>query len=454
MNMENIFVNEERELHIDNLGSNGEGVAHTPLTVFVAGALPGEDVLARITMVKKNYAVASLINIISKSPDRVEPECKYYEKCGGCQLQHLSYEAQLKMKRQQVEDALLRIGHLQCEVQPVIGMKEPWYYRNKMQFPVSDEHGVLEIGCYAVKTHGVVDAKECIIQEEGNNHVLAAVRLWMKLYQVSAYNEKLQTGLVRHVMARVTGNDVMVVLVVNGDKLPYKDELIDILQKMVPHFKSLFINVNKANTNIILGNESKLLFGAEKIQQELNGLKFNISPESFFQVNTKQAAVLYDLVKQFAHLTKKEKVVDVYCGTGTIALYLAKEARQVLGIEIVQQAIANAKENAKLNNFVNAVFVCGDGAIQLPQMLSSGVKPNVIVVDPPRAGCEERVLRTVMSSAPQRVIYVSCNPATLARDLAILSSDYAIENVQPVDMFPHTNHVETVVALVHKIYCS
>ena len=223
---------------------------------------------------------------------------------------------------------------------------------------------------------------------------------------------------------------------------------------MVPHFKSLFINVNKANTNIILGNESKLLFGAEKIQQELNGLKFNISPESFFQVNTKQAAVLYDLVKQFAHLTKKEKVVDVYCGTGTIALYLAKEARQVLGIEIVQQAIANAKENAKLNNFVNAVFVCGDGAIQLPQMLSSGVKPNVIVVDPPRAGCEERVLRTVMLSAPQRVIYVSCNPATLARDLAILSSDYQIEKVQPVDMFPHTNHVETVVALVHKIYCS
>lgn len=441
-------INDELELKIENLGSNGEGVAHLPLTVFVPGALPGEIVWGKITLLKKNYAVAKLLKILTPSDERVQPPCPIYDRCGGCQLQHFSYEGQLWVKRQQVEDALTRIGHLACEVQPVLGMDNPWYYRNKMQFPVNQRGGKLAIGCYAVQTHSVINTTSCLIQAEANNIVAQVVRDWMERFHIPAYNEKNQKGLVRHVMARVgKDNQVMAVLITNGEKIPHLKELVAALSQEIVTLKSMIQNINTRATNIIMGNKTKLLWGSESIQQNLGGFDFDISAQSFFQVNTAQAVVLYDRALQGAALTGGETVVDVYCGTGTIALYLAQKAKKVYGIEIVAPAIENAKENAKHNGITNAEFICGDAGVELPKLLQKGVKPDVVVMDPPRAGCEERVVRAIMQVAPKRVVYVSCNPATLARDLAIFNEIYEIQNVQPVDMFPHTTHVETVVVM-------
>lgn len=441
-------INDELELKIENLGSNGEGVAHLPLTVFVPGALPGEIVWGKITLLKKNYAVAKLLRIVTPSDERVQPPCPIYDRCGGCQLQHFSYEGQLWVKRQQVEDALTRIGHLACEVQPVLGMDNPWYYRNKMQFPVNQRGGKLAIGCYAVQTHSVINTTSCLIQAEANNIVAQVVRDWMERFHIPAYNEKNQKGLVRHVMARVgKDNQVMAVLITNGEKIPHLKELVAALSQEIVTLKSMIQNINTRATNIIMGNKTKLLWGSESIQQNLGGFDFDISAQSFFQVNTAQAVVLYDRALQGAALTGGETVVDVYCGTGTIALYLAQKAKKVYGIEIVAPAIENAKENAKHNGITNAEFICGDAGVELPKLLQKGVKPDVVVMDPPRAGCEERVVRAIMQVAPKRVVYVSCNPATLARDLAIFNEIYEIQNVQPVDMFPHTTHVETVVVM-------
>lgn len=441
-------INDELELKIENLGSNGEGVAHLPLTVFVPGALPGEIVWGKITLLKKNYAVAKLLKILTPSDERVQPRCPIYDRCGGCQLQHFSYEGQLWVKRQQVEDALTRIGHLACEVQPVLGMDNPWYYRNKMQFPVNQRGGKLAIGCYAVQTHSVINTTSCLIQAEANNIVAQVVRDWMERFHIPAYNEKNQKGLVRHVMARVgKDNQVMAVLITNGEKIPHLKELVAALSQEIVTLKSMIQNINTRATNIIMGNKTKLLWGSESIQQNLGGFDFDISAQSFFQVNTAQAVVLYDRALQGAALTGGETVVDVYCGTGTIALYLAQKAKKVYGIEIVAPAIENAKENAKHNGITNAEFICGDAGVELPKLLQKGVKPDVVVMDPPRAGCEERVVRAIMQVAPKRVVYVSCNPATLARDLAIFNEIYEIQNVQPVDMFPHTTHVETVVVM-------
>ena len=445
-------INDELELKIENLGSNGEGVAHLPFTVFVPGALPGETVRGKIILLKKNYAVAKLLQALTPSDERVQPRCPIYDRCGGCQLQHFSYEGQLRVKRQQVVDALTRIGHLACEVQPVLGMDNPWYYRNKMQFPVSHRGGKLAIGCYAVQTHSVINTTSCLIQAEANNIVAQVVRDWMERFHIPAYNEKTQQGLVRHVMARVGKDDqVMAVLITNGEKIPQVEELVAALSQEIPTLKSIIQNINTRATNIIMGNKTKLLWGRESIQQNLGGLDFDISAQSFFQVNTAQAAVLYDRALQGAALTGGETVVDVYCGTGTIALYLAQKAKKVYGIEIVAPAIENAKENAKHNGITNAEFICGDAGVELPKLLQNGVKPDVVVVDPPRAGCEERVVRAIMQVAPWRVVYVSCNPATLARDLAIFNEIYEIQTVQPVDMFPHTTHVETVVVMGKRI---
>lgn len=440
------------EVKITGLGSSGEGVGkYEGFTVFVPGALPAEGVKAKISLVKKNYSTAQLIKVLEPSPERVEPACKLYKQCGGCQLQHLSYAGQLAVKREQVQAALSRIGHLEVQAQPVLGCAEPWNYRNKMQFPAAvNAEGILDIGCYALSTHSVINTPSCLIQKEANNQVLAAVRQWMEQYHISAYDEATGKGLVRHVMSRVGvhSGEIMAVLITNAYDIPHRQELCQILKAGVPGLVSIVQNINKKATNIIMGNKTRTILGKDTIKDSLGALHFNISAQSFFQVNSEQAEVLYAKALEFAALTGKETVVDVYCGTGTISLYMAREAKKVYGIEIVAPAIEDAKINAKENGLTNAEFICGDAAVELPKLLATGVQPDVIMVDPPRAGCEEKVLAAMVSVQPERIVYVSCNPASLARDLAYLEQQgYHTVQVQPVDMFPATHHVENVAVL-------
>lgn len=441
------------EIEITGLGSSGEGVGKFEgFTVFVPGALPQERVKGKINLVKKSYSTAKMIGILKPSNERVNPACPIYKQCGGCQLQHLSYEGQLEVKREQVQAALRRIGHLEVEAMPVLGCAKPWNYRNKMQFPAAmNAEGALEIGCYAASTHSVINTPTCLIQKEANNQVLNVVRQWMEKYDVTAYDEKTGKGIVRHVMSRVgvRSGEIMAVLVTSIYDLPHSLELCKMLQEGVPGIVSIVQNINKKATNIIMGNKTRTLWGKATIKDSLGTLNFNISPLSFFQVNSEQAEVLYDKALEFAALTGKETVVDVYCGTGTISLYMARQAKKVYGIEIVAPAIEDAKINAKENGLANAEFMCGDAAVELPKLLATGIQPDVIMVDPPRAGCEEKVLAAMVGVQPARIVYVSCNPASLARDLAYLEQNgYKTVKVQPVDMFPATHHVENVALVI------
>ncbi|WP_301860318.1 23S rRNA (uracil(1939)-C(5))-methyltransferase RlmD [uncultured Megasphaera sp.] len=443
-------------IDIVRLGTNGEGVGrYENFTVFVPGALPGESVQARVTVVKKQYALAALTEIVKPSPDRVKPLCPVYEQCGGCQLQHLSYEGELKEKRQQVIDALERIGHLQhIDVLPTLGAASPWHYRNKMQVPVAavGRHSVA-IGCFAAATHQVIDVAACAIQKDDNNRIAAVVRQWMKDYKIPAYNEDERTGIVRHIMGRVgvhTG-ELMVCLVTACDMVPHMKDLVRMLRTALPQIKSIVQNVNTRHTNVILGPKTRVIYGAPAIHDSIGPLTFAVSAQSFFQVNSEQAQKLYETALAFAGLTGKEIVADVYCGTGTITLFLAQQAKQVYGIEIVAPAIKDAVKNARDNHIRNAEFILGDAVYKLPELIRSGIRPDVIVLDPPRAGCGEPVLAAIAQSRPKKVVYVSCNPATLARDLAYLNEHgYAVQKVQPVDMFSRTHHVETVVLLVRR----
>ena len=439
-------------MQITGLGSSGEGVGkYEGFTVFVKGALPEEEVSVKIALVKKSYAVGTLVEVVRSSAERVEPVCHVYKECGGCQLQHLSYKGQLACKRQQVQDALGRIGHLEVEVLPVLGAGDPWNYRNKMQFPAAmNAEGVLNIGCYATATHSVVDTEACLISKEANNAIMKTVRTWMKHYNISAYDEKTGKGIVRHIMGRVGvhSGEVMAVIITSGYDLPHRAVLVEWLKRYVPGLVSVVQNINKKQTNVVMGAKSRVLYGAESIKDSLGSLSFNISAQSFFQVNSEQAEKLYNKALEFAALTGNETVVDVYCGTGTISLYLARHAKKVYGIEIVAPAIENAKKNAEENKCANAEFMCGDAAVELPKLLAGGVRPDVVVVDPPRAGCEQKVLAAICEVQPERVVYVSCNPASLARDLAFMEQHgYKALLAQPVDMFPMTSHVECVTLL-------
>ncbi len=445
-------INDIIELNITGLGSSGEGVGKADgFTVFVPGALPGETVSVKLFQVKKSYASGKILNIVVQSPQRVTPQCPYYESCGGCQLQHLSYEGQLQVKRRQVQDALERIGHIKgCEVLPVLGMQNPWHYRNKMQFPVSRVQGKIQIGCYAALTHNVIDIESCIIQKEANNKIMQAVRRWMAKFNIPVYDEATGKGVVRHVMGRVgvkTG-EVMAVIITACYDIPHAGELVTTLKTEVDGLKSIVQNINKKRTNIIMGSKSRVLYGKGTIKDRLGNLKFNISPLSFFQVNSAQAKKLYATALDFAALQGSETVIDCYCGTGTISLYLAQKARKVYGIEIVEPAIKDANENAAANNIANAQFICGDAAVEMPALLSSGVTPDVVLLDPPRAGCDKKVLAAIAQVKPQKIVYVSCNPASLARDMAFLTENgYRAVKAQPVDMFGMCAHIETVALL-------
>ena len=443
--------NSDYIIDITGMGSEGEGIGRVDgFTVFIQGTLPGEKVKAKIIKLAKGYAIGKLLEIIVPSYERQEPVCSIYKRCGGCQLQHMTYEGQLRFKRSRVKDALERIGGLKyVEVKPVIGMKEPLRYRNKVQLPVGGGNKPL-IGFYSPRSHDIIDMDKCYIQNEAADKVVKLTRDWMERYGIKAYDEATHSGVVRHIMVRQayrTG-EIMVVLITNSREIPHADEFITSVRENINGITGILQNINTKKTNVILGEQNVLLWGRETITDYIGRFKFNISPHSFFQVNPVQTEVLYSKALEFAGLTGSETVFDAYCGTGTISLFLADKAKKVYGVEIIPQAIENAKENAKLNGITNAEFITGEAEKVIPAMIDKGIRADVVVVDPPRKGCDESLLYAIGNMAPERIVYVSCDPGTLARDLGILEKlGYKVKEVQPVDMFPETAHVESACLL-------
>jgi 23S rRNA (uracil1939-C5)-methyltransferase len=434
---------------IEGFGERATGVGrYEGLAVFIAGALPGEQVKARITKVKKTFATAELIQVLRAHPERVEPSCIHYDRCGGCHLQHVSYIEELQLKRQQVIEQLARIGGFtDVPVHSVKGMEHPWEYRNKVQVPFSVVNGKVVAGFYELGTHDVVDMEMCLIQTEQQTALAKQVKAIVSKLGISIYDETAHRGLLRHVLLREgthTG-ETMVVFVTNGHQLPQEQQLVAAIREACPRVTSIQQNINTARTNVILGNENRLLWGSPVIMDFIGTISFAISVHSFFQVNAKQTEVLYAQAKQYAGLTGAETVIDAYCGIGSIALYVSDQAKVVYGMEVVPAAITDAKRNAKRNQITNAHFTLGKAEEILPKWQAQGKRADVLIVDPPRKGCEQPFLQAAVKMAPKRIVYVSCNPATFARDARYLCDHgFRLTEVQPVDMFPKTSHIEVV----------
>lgn len=444
-----IKKNDRQTVYIEDLTHDGNGVAKIDgYPLFIQGALPGETAEIHVLKTLKNYGFAKVVNIIEKSPDRVEAPCVYFSQCGGCQLQHLSYEGQLKWKQNMVANVMKRLGKIDAPVHPVKGMEEPWSYRNKSQIPFAqNEAGQMVAGFYKTKTHSIVDMERCLIQTGEADVVMADIKRELKILGVRPYDEKSHQGMLRHVVVRkgrATG-EVMVVLVTKSKKFPQAGAAIEKIQALIPNVTSIVQNVNGEKTNVIFGNETFTLWGKDTIEDTIGNVRFEISARSFYQVNPIQTEVLYKQALDYAQLTGNERVIDAYCGIGSISLFLAQKAGHVMGVEIVKQAIEDAKRNATLNGFTNTYFEAGPAEEVIPRWYKEGKEADVLVVDPPRKGCDEALLTTIIEQKPKRVVYVSCNPATLARDLRILEDGgYKTQEVQPVDMFPHTTHCEAV----------
>ncbi|MGL4363495.1 MAG: 23S rRNA (uracil(1939)-C(5))-methyltransferase RlmD [Cellulosilyticaceae bacterium] len=439
------------QLEIIDIGSNGEGIGKIDaFVIFVPDAIIGDIANVKILKVKKNLAYGKVQEIIKASPNRVQPMCDVSKQCGGCQLQHMDYQAQLDWKQKKVYNAITRIGGIQnIEVEPTIGMEHPTHYRNKAQYPIRKVDGKVQIGFYAMRSHRVIDWDTCEIQDKRCEAIIKKTREFLEDYNISIYDEEKHTGLVRHLMIK-TGyytKEIMVCLVINGDKLPQSDKFIESMNE-IEGMTSIVLNHNTAKTNVILGNKITVLDGKNYIIDTIGELKFKISPLAFYQVNPIQTKVLYDQVLKFADLDKDKVVWDAYCGIGTISLFLAQKAKHVYGVEIIEPAIENANENAEINNIQNATFFVGKAEEVITQQYKQGLCTDVVVVDPPRKGCDEELLQTIVEMSPKKIIYVSCDPATLGRDLGILTKQgYEVENIQPVDLFPHTTHVECCVSL-------
>lgn len=444
-------------IKIEDMGTEGEGIGKAEgFPLFVKDAVIGDEIKARIVKVKKNYGYGRLEEILTPSPFRTTPRCAYHRQCGGCQLQSLSYDKQLEFKQQKVRNNLLRIGGFSAEeleriMEPIVGMEDCWHYRNKAQFPIgTDKQGNPIAGFYAGRTHTIIANTDCALGVSENKEILEAVLLWMRSYRIPAYEEKSGKGLVRHVLIRkgFTSGELMVCLVINGKKLPKAKELVKALMQ-IKNMTSVSYSINEKNTNVIMGTEIVPLWGKETIQDAIGDISFSISPLSFYQVNPVQTKKLYELAVEYAQLTGKETVWDLYCGIGTISLFMARRAGRVYGVEIIPQAIRDAKENAERNGIKNAEFFVGKAEEVLPEKYArEGISADVIVVDPPRKGCDEKCLETMLKMRPERIVYVSCDSATLARDLKLLrEGGYEPVRVRAVDQFPMSVHVETVVLL-------
>ncbi|MFJ7754356.1 23S rRNA (uracil(1939)-C(5))-methyltransferase RlmD [Peribacillus muralis] len=449
-------VNETLPLTIKRLGINGEGVGYfKKKVVFVPGALPGEEIVASVTKVQQNFTEAKIKTIRKESPHRIAAPCPVYAECGGCQLQHLSYDQQLVEKRDIVVQAMERYTKLpvsSLNIKETIGMEDPWNYRNKSQYQVGLKDGKLIAGLYGLNSHTLIDIPNCLVQHKATNKVTRTVKKILKNLNISIYNERKRKGVIRTVITRVgfeTG-EVQVVLVTGAEEIPQKEQLLKQIRDQLPEVKSVVQNINNQNTSLIFGEKTIHLAGGKVINETLGDLSYELSARTFFQLNPVQTVRMYDEVKKAAALTGTEKVVDAYCGVGTIGLWLSQDAKEVRGMDVIKESIEDAKKNAKKHKRSNMHYETGKAENILPRWVKEGWKPDMLVVDPPRTGCDQALLQTILKAKPKKIVYVSCNPSTLAKDLQELSTIYEVQSMQPVDMFPQTSHVECVSELILK----
>lgn len=444
--------NKEYQLYIESVTSEGMGIGRIDgFCIFVPATVTGDVARVLVVKVKSGYAYAKLLEIITKSEYRTEPVCDNFIKCGGCQLMHISYDYQLEIKKNIINDALSRIGGLSCKVSKMIGAENQLRYRNKMIFPVGkDVNNQPVCGFYKERSHNIVPLDDCFLGNEINSKITLAVMDFARENHISIYNELTHKGFLRRIFIRegYHSKEIMVVISANGEKLANKDTLIKKLLGISPDIKSIILNINNKKTNAVLGDKNILLFGKETIEDTLCGMKYEISPYSFFQINPVQTQNLYDTAIKMADISKNDYVMDIYCGLGTISLAAAQNAKKVVGVEIVEQAVINAKRNAERNGIENVSFYADDATNIVPQLIEKGERPDVVILDPPRKGSDEKTLFAIISAKPKRIVYVSCNPSTLARDLKFLSQNgYLVDDVCGVDMFPQTTHVECCVLL-------
>ncbi|MGM0924331.1 MAG: 23S rRNA (uracil(1939)-C(5))-methyltransferase RlmD [Bacillota bacterium] len=443
-------------LTIKRLGINGEGVGYfKKQVVFVPGALPNEEVVVEATNIGQKFAEGKIKKIRKASPHRVDAPCPIYHECGGCQLQHFSYEQQLKEKRDIIVQAMERYSGLdlsKVEIRQTIGMDDPWNYRNKSQFQTGLRNGKVISGLYSKNSHHLVNIDHCIVQHEATNKATQTVKQILQDLKVSIYDERKRKGIVRTIVSRAgfTSGEVQIVLITSQENLPRKELIVSEIQKRLPEVKSIMQNVNGEKTSLIFGEKTIHIEGEEVIQEKLGDLSFELSARAFFQLNPVQTVKLYNEVKKAAQLTGSEKVVDAYCGVGTIGLWLSEGAKEIRGMDTIADSIIDAKKNAKKHGVKNATYVKGTAEHWLPKWLGEGWHPDVVVVDPPRTGCDSKLLGAILKVKPEKFVYVSCNPSTLAKDIQTLSKVYKVKYIQPVDMFPHTAHVESVTLLEKK----
>jgi len=449
---DNLSKNQEYIVDVIDNGFEGEGIAKiNNFTVFIPGAIKGEKVKILIVKVLSSYAYGKIIEIIEKSESRIDTDCETYKRCGGCSMRHMKYEETLDIKRNNVQNLVNKTLKNRIKVLDVIGMDNPYNYRNKLQYPFGlDKDGKKVMGVFANRTHEVIETEKCFIQNKKTQEVAQFAYEFIVKNNISIYNEASRKGLIRHIVVKIgiKTDEIMCILVINGNNIPEEDILVKELTQKFPNIKSIVKNINKQNTNVILGKENINLYGEGYIKDVLGDYIFKISPLSFYQVNPIQAEKLYNIGVEAANISKNDIVFDLYCGIGTISIFMAKFAKKVYGIEIVPQAIDNAKDNAKLNNVENVDFYAGDVEFVLDDLINkNGIIPDIIMVDPPRKGLDNNSIQNILKIKPKKLIYISCNPATLVRDLAKLEKDYDISKIQPVDMFPWTSHVECVALL-------
>ena len=444
--------NKEYIVEIIDNGYSGEGIAKIEgFTIFIPNAIKGETIKILIVKVLTSHAFGKIIEIIKPSSKRVESDCTTYKRCGGCSLRHIDYKETLKMKQNIVQNLVNKTLKTKIQVQETLGMDNPYNYRNKAQYPVGiDKSGNPQIGVFANRTHEIIPIDKCLIQNPKSEEIAKFILEFIRKNNITVYDEQTRKGLIRHLVIKIgiKTNEIMCIIVTNGRKIPKEKELIEQITTNFHEVKSIIQNINMENTNVILGKENITLYGNDYITDRLGNYTFQISPLSFYQVNPVQAEKLYEIGVEAAEITKDDTVFDLYCGIGTISLFMSKYAKKVYGIEIVEEAIESAKVNAKINNIDNTEFIAGDVEVALDDLLNKKhIIPDVLMIDPPRKGLDNKSIDNILSVAPERVVYISCNPATLVRDLAKLEGAYSVRSLKPVDMFPFTNGIECVAVI-------